>query len=217
MAAVWASDISEAVTFAQTVMGEEMLDGYEDFTDHQPDEALALLLSRIVEPDRPVWAYRGRTGPERSPHFETLGNERLNYAALRPFIEEAAMASRLPAALIDAVIRTESGYRPGAVSKAGAQGLMQLMPKTAEALGVDDPFDPRENIMAGARYLRAQYDRFGVLPLAIAAYNAGPEKVARYGKVPPFKETERYVATVLRRFRDIRRPVTPPPAASSSP
>ncbi|MEL7368962.1 MAG: lytic transglycosylase domain-containing protein [Myxococcota bacterium] len=199
----FASDIAEALNLAQEFMGEDAADGLEAFLNHQPDEALALLLSPVVEPDRPLSAYSEApptTAPH--PHFARLGAQRLNFGRLRPFIEEAAAANRLPVALIDAVIRTESGYRPNAVSRAGAMGLMQLMPKTAAAMGAADPLDPRENIMAGAQYLRKQYDRFKDLALALAAYNAGPSRVAKARGVPPLRETKRYVATVLKRFRE---------------
>ena len=198
-----ASDLADALSFARSVMGDKILAGYEDFVDDDPDEALGLLLSRVVKPGMPLSAYSGdRHAAEAHPYFDTLGPTRLSFERLRPFIEDAARQSRMPVALLDAVIRTESGYRPGAVSRAGAQGLMQLMPATAAALGVDDPLDPRANIIAGARYLREQYERFGSLPLALAAYNAGPGKVAAAGdRIPNIPETQRYVATVLRRFR----------------
>ena len=198
---VWASDLSEALTFAQGVMGDVAVDGLEDFIDQDPNEALALLLSPTVEPDRPPSEYPGAAIKRDAP-FTTLGPHRLSFGILRPYIEEASRATGMPVALIDAVIRTESGYRPGAVSRAGAQGLMQLMPSTARALGVTDPFDPRENILAGAQYLRKMYDQFGALPLAIAAYNAGPGRVAKAGGIPAIKETRRYVAAVLRRYRE---------------
>ncbi len=114
-------------------------------------------------------------------------------------IEEASRRYGLSTALIRAVIRTESAFDSLAVSRAGAQGLMQLMPALAEELGVADAFDPRQNIMAGSRYLsRLLRDHDGNLPLALASYNAGPGNVARYKGIPPFKETQRYVETITR-------------------
>ena len=102
--------------------------------------------------------------------------------------------------LIRAVIRTESSYRPDAVSSAGAMGLMQLMPRTAESLGVTDPFNISQNVHAGTRYLRGLLDRFdGDIELALAAYNAGASNVIRHGGIPPFRETQNFVPLVLER------------------
>jgi len=116
-------------------------------------------------------------------------------------IEEASSRTGLPEALISAVIETESGYRPDAVSSAGAQGLMQLMPGTARSLGVDDPLDPRENVLGGSEYLRKQLSRFGSVEKALAAYNAGPRAVEQFGGIPPFRETQNYVRRVLQSIR----------------
>jgi soluble lytic murein transglycosylase-like protein len=120
------------------------------------------------------------------------------YGAL---IRQAAREYQLNASLLHAVILTESGYRPDAVSSKGAVGLMQLMPGTAERYGVIDPRDPAQNIGGGARYLRDLLRRFDHdLPLSLAAYNAGEAAVLRYGAIPPYAETERYVRTVLRHY-----------------
>lgn len=118
-------------------------------------------------------------------------------AHLEDIINEAAATYRLDPALIRAVIKQESNFNPGAVSYAGAGGYMQLMPDTAEELGVTDVFDARQNIFGGAKYLRKQIDKFGDYRHALAAYNAGPGNVRKYGGVPPFKETQNYVNKVL--------------------
>lgn len=114
-------------------------------------------------------------------------------------IMRASQAYKVDAALIRAIIHAESNYNPQAVSRAGAQGLMQLMPSTARALGVEDTFDPDLNIDGGVRYFRRLLDRFdGDVELALAAYNAGSRHVRNYGGVPPFKATQLYIQKVLK-------------------
>lgn len=110
--------------------------------------------------------------------------------------EEAAKLFDLPVNLLKAVAKTESGFDANAVSRSGAMGVMQLMPQTAKSLGVTDPFDARQNIMGGAKYLKSTLDQFGDVTLALAAYNAGPGNVQKYGGVPPFAETQNYVRKV---------------------
>jgi soluble lytic murein transglycosylase len=112
-----------------------------------------------------------------------------------------AREHRLQPALVKAVIAAESNFDPDAVSHRGAQGLMQLMPETAAALGVDDPLQPLENVRGGSRYLRLMIDRYGDLERALAAYNAGPKAVDHYGGVPPYPETRDYVQRVLTYYR----------------
>ena len=119
------------------------------------------------------------------------------------WIAQAASAYELDPKLLHAVIGTESAYNPLAVSPKGARGLMQLMPATAARFSVDDPFDARENILGGSRYLRSLMGLFHQdVELALAAYNAGEQNVIRYGhRVPPFQETQTYVSKVLSRYR----------------
>lgn len=119
-------------------------------------------------------------------------------------IEDAAGKNGVDPDLVRAVVRAESGFRKDAVSRTGAQGLMQLMPATAASLGVSDPFDPAQNIEGGTRYLKSQIDRFGSTELALAAYNAGPGNVVKYGGVPPFNETKNYVSRVMGYLSDIQ-------------
>jgi len=116
-------------------------------------------------------------------------------------IAQQARAHALDPALVKAVIAAESNFDPRATSRAGAQGLMQLMPRTASSLGVSDPYSPRQNVAGGVRYLREMLDRYGDARRALAAYNAGPEAVDRYRGVPPFRETQRYVSRVLHYHR----------------
>lgn len=121
------------------------------------------------------------------------------------YIAEASQLYHLPEAYIRAVVRVESDFTPTAVSHAGALGLMQLMPATARSMGVTDPFDPRQNILGGSRYLRVLANRFsGDLILTTAAYNAGGGAVRRYGGIPPFAETQRYVRRVLEFYQRYR-------------
>jgi soluble lytic murein transglycosylase-like protein len=112
-------------------------------------------------------------------------------------IEEAAAVYEMDPDLIHAVMQAESAFHPFAVSRAGAEGLMQLMPDLSDEMGVSNAFDPRENIMGGARYLKRLLDYHkGNLDLALASYNAGPGNVERYGGMPPFRETKNYVKTI---------------------
>ncbi len=124
----------------------------------------------------------------------------------------AATDQGLPAELLKALCITESRMNPAAVSRRGARGLMQLMPATAKGLGVTDAHDPTQAIRGGARYLADQLATFGEYKLALAAYNAGPGNVRKYGGIPPFPETERYVAQVMRIYDHLRasRPVVSP-------
>lgn len=113
-------------------------------------------------------------------------------------IEAASRKYNISSNIIRAVIMAESGFDTRAVSKAGAIGLMQLMPDTAKALGVNDAFDPRENIDGGVRYLKNMLSEFGGnLELALAAYNAGPNSVKKYGGIPPYEEIQNYVKKVM--------------------
>jgi soluble lytic murein transglycosylase-like protein len=127
-----------------------------------------------------------RTASSRAEQFDAL-------------IKENAAAHGVSPHLVRAVIQQESGFNPRAVSHKGAMGLMQLMPATAADLGVLDPFDPSENIRAGVKYLKGLLTKFAEnVPLALAAYNAGPTAVERYGAVPPFRETRDYVSRITK-------------------
>jgi soluble lytic murein transglycosylase-like protein len=113
-------------------------------------------------------------------------------------ISEASQTHGVSFSLLKALIKTESDFNPRAVSSAGARGLMQLMPENIKILKIKNPFDPRENIMGGTRYLKQLINRFnGKLPLALAAYNAGPGVVEKYQRIPPFQETENFVKQVM--------------------
>ncbi len=114
-------------------------------------------------------------------------------------IYAAAKKQGVEAGLLKSVMRQESGFKPCAVSTAGAMGLMQIMPDTADMLGLDDPFDPAKNTEAGAHFLKMMLDRYqGDVPMALGAYNAGPGRVDKAGGVPPITETMQYVTNILR-------------------
>ncbi|MBN1899274.1 MAG: lytic transglycosylase domain-containing protein [Spirochaetes bacterium] len=113
-------------------------------------------------------------------------------------IDEASKQYNIPANLIKSVIKQESNFNPRAVSSKGAKGLMQIMPETADLLGVKDVFNPEENINAGTRYLRMMLNRFdGDLEKSLAAYNAGPEAVEKYQGIPDYRETKTYIENIL--------------------
>jgi soluble lytic murein transglycosylase-like protein len=149
----------------------------------------------------------GAPGPAAKP--PGCGNAKPGPVAKPPYhryskiITDVSRRQQMDPLLVSAVIRQESDFQPNAVSKTGAQGLMQLMPDTARSLGVRDAFDPKQNIEGGATLLRQLMDRYhGQLDLALAAYNAGPGAVDKYGGVPPYAETQDYVRNVMADYRE---------------
>lgn len=145
-------------------------------------------------------AQRKRSGKGRDP-VPARDHSKARYHRYDAHIYGAAKLYNIPVALIRAVIHSESDYDPRVISTAGAKGLMQLMPGTAKEMGVKNVFDPRENIYGGVRYLRILANRFkGNLLLTIAGYHAGPGAVAKYGGIPPFSTTHKYLRVVVRRY-----------------
>lgn len=137
--------------------------------------------------------------PEPPEPASLLACAPLPVSSLIPIFDRAAASYGLQSSLLRAMAWKESAFQPCAVSRAGAMGLMQLMPETAATLGVSDPFDAEQSIFGGARFLRSLLDRFqNDLALALSAYNAGPARVDRYGGIPPFLETQDYVSSILR-------------------
>jgi soluble lytic murein transglycosylase-like protein len=158
------------------------------------EERDGVLYVRDVQPP-PVLA----TQPASSPGERVVTKTATPY---RDLIRAAAARHGLAPELVESVIRVESNFEARAVSPKGARGLMQLMPATAAKLGVRNVFDGRQNIEGGVRHLRHLVDRYdGNLSLALAAYNAGVKAVGRYGGIPPYPETQAYVARVLRRLQ----------------
>ena len=157
-----------------------------------------------------VYYYFSNRGAIRRPSFRPLvkipvtspkARRRASPQELEPLIQEASRRHHLPPSLVKAVIRVESNFNSAATSPKGAQGLMQLMPGTAEDLKVADPYDPRENVWGGARYLRMLLEKFNFqLPLALAAYNAGPQRVSQHHQVPAIPETQGFVQDVCTEF-----------------
>jgi soluble lytic murein transglycosylase-like protein len=119
-----------------------------------------------------------------------------------PIILQEAGRHEIDPALVKAIIMAESGYNPNAISEKGAKGLMQLMPSTAQALGVEDAFNPQQNISGGVRYFKKLVNRFdGDIKLALAAYNAGSKKVRYYQGIPPYKSTHYYIEKVFKYYK----------------
>src|SRR5262245_21920813 len=157
-------------------------DGVIHFTDAPRDRRFKRMPDPKVERRRP-----SRPPPARWEYDGLIGL--------------TARQHEVEPALVKAVIAAESNFDPEAVSRKGAQGLMQLMPVTGTDLGLEDPFQPGDNVRAGTRYLRTMLDRYGDMERAVAAYNAGPAAVDRYGGVPPYPETQAYVRRVLTYYR----------------
>ncbi|GFO61373.1 lytic transglycosylase [Geomonas silvestris] len=160
-------------------------DGTLHFTDAPTDKRFKVFM-RDIKKDRKLRTAFKLPGYARYP------------AQFEPIILACSREFGVDSSLVKAVIHAESGYNPTAVSSKGAQGLMQLMPSTAKGLKVADSMDPGDNIRGGVRYLRFLLDTFkGNESLALAAYNSGLSKVAKYGGIPPYPETQQYVAKVL--------------------
>jgi len=158
-------------------------DGYKEFTNR---------------PSGPGWVfYASESGDVPVIRFERQGKPK----SIDELVEEIADTFRINANLVKAIIVTESNCNPAAVSKKGAQGLMQLMPATAKRLNVSQPLDPRENIVGGVKYIKGLLASYGDLRLALAAYNAGPGAVRKYAGIPPYRETINYVKKVVRFYK----------------
>ena len=174
--------------FAGDIYIHEGVDGTISFTDSPKSERFTVFLREKPLPEPRAVSQQA---------FPMLNN-------FDGLLQEKAQQHGVPVELLKAVCVAESGMNPNAVSGAGAQGLMQLMPPTARDLGVTDSFDPAQNIDGGARYLAQQYRRFGSYRLALAAYNAGPGAVLRHNGIPPFEETQAYVPKVMALWQHFR-------------
>ncbi len=175
-------------------------DGTQHYTNIREPGRGCQLIVRSSKKSKPK-ASANKKGSAAKATSSNRSKDPARYSRYNGLIDEAAHLYQLPDTFIRAVMRVESDFNPKVVSRAGAMGLMQLMPKTARSMGVSDPFDARQNILGGARYLRILANRFkGDLVLTVAAYNAGEGAVEKYDGIPPYKETQRYVRRVLKHY-----------------
>ena len=193
-----------ASTASADIYGYTDADGVMHFTNIEPQGKKRRKWKRLYRTSKTgkASARRGADGCKNCDVVPARDHSRQRYGRYDEWILQAAALYQLPVALIRAVIHIESDYDPRVVSSAGARGLMQLMPAVCEDMRVTDVHDPRQNIFGGARLLRILANRFdGDLVLTLAAYHAGPTPVVKYGTVPPYQNTQRYVKMVVERYR----------------
>jgi len=178
-----------------------------------------LFFSQVPALHADIYMYRDANGVlhftnvPTSPNYEIYVKERVkrrdNTHSSTQYDHLITRASRrhgVSFSILKAIIRAESGFNPRAVSKKGAMGLMQIMPENVQILRINDPFDPWDNIRGGAQYFKEMLNRYsGQLPLALAAYNAGPTAVDQYNNIPPYPETRQYVKKVLKFYNAYRK------------
>lgn len=179
---------------------------------------IAFIAGQALGSESTIYMYRDGKGvmhftnTPTSSLFKVFTKEFISYprilqapSSFDEHIHKAAEQYNIPASLVKSVIKVESNFNPRAVSTKGATGLMQIMPFNFEDLSIENPYDPQQNILGGACYLKRMLDRFnGELHLALAAYNAGPESVAKYQDIPPYPETQDYVRQVLKYYEYYR-------------
>ena len=176
--------------------------------------SLDITLQRIQSIEQGFQSLMSYSSQKPSENFQKILDSSIEHtknptptsrAEINNLIDKYASESGLDVDFVKAVINQESGFNPNATSKCGAMGLMQLMPGTAKGLGVTNAYDPAQNIQGGTKYLKGLMDRFdNNKSLALAAYNAGPNAVKKYGGIPPYQETQNYVKSVLARYDKIK-------------
>jgi soluble lytic murein transglycosylase-like protein len=178
---------------------------------------LLFILSEVESAGADIFVYTDQKGvrhytnvPASSRYRPYIRGKSESFAAVLPdrydhLIRKASKAHGVSFNLVKAMIKVESDFNPKAVSRAGALGLMQIMPANLKHLKIDDPFDPSDNIMGGTKYMKYLLNRFdGRVSMALAAYNAGPNRVEKLNRIPPFPETQNYVKRVVKYYRIIR-------------
>ena len=176
--------------------------------------SLDITLQRIQSIEKGFQSLLAYNAPKPSEDFQKILDTKVEHSKnptsaargeINELIDKYSTQNGLDADFVKAVINQESGFNPNATSKCGAMGLMQLMPGTAQGLGVTNAYDPEQNIEGGTKYLKGLMDRFdNNKSLALAAYNAGPNAVKKYGGIPPYQETQNYVKNVLGRYEKMK-------------
>jgi len=176
--------------------------------------SLDITLQRIQSIEKGFQSLMAYNTPKPSEDFQKILDTKVENSKnpstvtrgeINELIDKYANQNGLDADFVKAVINQESGFNPNATSKCGAMGLMQLMPGTAQGLGVTNAYDPEQNIEGGTKYLKGLMDRFdNNKSLALAAYNAGPNAVKKYGGIPPYQETQNYVKNVLGKYERMK-------------
>jgi Transglycosylase SLT domain len=196
--------VAQAAATGASTDGSLVLGGQDGKLSRASKESLSVLLNKEVE----VFIFRHQT--RIWPRPAASSGPKVCRPEVESLINKYSSLHQVDPSLVRAVMRHESGFNPQAVSPKGAQGLMQLMPGTADLMGVSNPFDPEQNIAGGVGYLRHCLNRFNNDPvLAVAAYNAGPERVAKTGGIPAIPETQTYVRNVMETYTGKAQPATP--------